>query len=69
MKAWKGCKIRKKLKKINDAYKLVEEIGGKWKVISIFIVGIREYVENIGMRIELATRRASMENILCEETE
>ena len=68
MKAWKGCKIHKRLRKRSkDEYKLVIDNVEPWKIISVIIVGIREYVENLGMRIELATRRASVENILCEE--
>ena len=33
----------------------------------MFIAGVREYVENLELRTELAVRKALIENMLCKE--
>jgi len=68
LRAWKGCKIHKGLKKDRGSgYKLVITDTKGWRLLSIFIIGIREYVENLKTRIELAAHEANVENVLCEE--
>jgi len=67
MKAWKGCRLHRRLRKYKEGYRLEIDKIEKWKVLSVFIIGIREYVDALRMRIELATRKATTENILCEE--
>ena len=61
------CKIYRKTQEAKNRYRLVIEDVKGWRIISVFIVGVREYVENLKLRIELATRKALTENILCEE--
>jgi len=67
-RAWRGCKIHKKLKiDGKNRYKLIIDKAEKWKVISVFILGIREYVESLRLRLGLLTQQATAENILCEK--
>ncbi len=67
IKAWKGCRLHRRLRRYREGYRLEIDRIERWKVLSVFMMGIREYVEALRMRIELATRKAITENILCEE--
>lgn len=71
MRVWKGCKVRKRIRRYRRykrRYRLViDEVQG-WRLVSVFIIGVPEYVEALKLRIELAARRATTENVTCEES-
>ena len=78
MKAWKGCYIEKELKirhnpkrqRLNGRRVLETNVEERTrvkerKVFSIIIVGPRKYVEYLKTAIELRSRPATDENLLC----
>ena len=71
MRVWKGCKVRKRIRRYRRykrGYRLViDEVQG-WRLVSVFIIGVPEYVEALKLRIELAARQATTENVTCEES-
>jgi len=65
MRAWKDCKIDVRLRprmRKSGKYELGEHLIRL--LISIFVIGIQEYVEYLRFRIELILRRTTEEKII-----
>jgi len=67
LKAWKGCRIVKRLRRDDRRGYRIETDAKRWRVVSVFMFGIREYIDVLKQRIEMATRPATMNNLLCFE--
>ncbi|WP_187286341.1 hypothetical protein [Desulfurococcus mucosus] len=71
MTAWEGCIVYKRIRQGKRGrnrslqWSNLEEMAEPWRMISVFMVGLQEYVDALSLEIELASRRAGLENIIC----
>jgi len=66
-KAWKGCDINRRLRKDNRNGYRIEANVERWRLVSVFIFGVREHVETLKQFIGSMMRPAKAENWLCIE--
>ena len=67
LRAWKGRKInvRQRTKRGKGVKFEVYPIG--WRLISVFMIGIQEYIEGLQLQFELNARRATDKNLMLAE--
>uniref|UniRef100_UPI00064F5D80 hypothetical protein n=1 Tax=Desulfurococcus mucosus TaxID=2275 RepID=UPI00064F5D80 len=72
MTAWEGCIVYKRIKQgkrdqsRSRQWSNLEVVAVEpWRMISVFMVGLQEYVDALSLEIELASRRAGPENLIC----
>lgn len=63
---WKGCVIKKRLRKLGKEYRIVVESIESRRLYTILVTGLDEYVNYMKIRIMLAAPTATGENIICK---
>jgi len=69
MRAWKGCKIKRDVRRRKSAKVPEPIVEGNWRLISIFAVGVREPIELIFAELTFNSRSPKTLEQLCVEEE